>query len=443
MIDTKSSLFIHSSDFIFVLDEDGRVLIANPEATTRFKTSPIGRLLPDLTAGISKERMRRLIDPKTRSDVSRVILDFIVGDKSIAVSWAHHEYDAATKQHLLMCRPYISMSEVEMTRWQLSLESTSAGFWFWEIWADVMFFSERLETMLGYEPGELNPSFKTLQSLVHPEDTPKNRKEIDSFLAHKQDSFKIECRCRRKDGTYMWLRAMGSRAIDTSGHEIAVGWHFDIDEQKRTEEQLRRSEERSQHLLQSIPDLLFVFDRDGKYLEVQSSDEGKLIRPAAQVLGHYLHEFFDDAFTKKWLSYIHQALETEKPVVAEYDIDVPNGRTYFEGRLFPRGDGTVMAIIRDITARRIAERDARVITERFETFLRNAPATIFAFTVSPDGRAVYTYVAGRIREMFEVSAEDITGTDVMSSVKTSVHRQRRPPGGERSFKTQRRNDAAL
>jgi PAS domain S-box-containing protein len=84
--------------------------------------------------------------------------------------------------------------------------------------------------------------FDNLRSVVHPEDYPKRSRDWDTHVA-AAEPYDIEMRLRRADGVYRWHRSRRVPLRDANG--VIVNWYgagHDIDDQKRAEEALRRSE---------------------------------------------------------------------------------------------------------------------------------------------------------------------------------------------------------
>ena len=78
--------------------------------------------------------------------------------------------------------------------------------------------------------------------MTHPEDLPRVV-ELFTRSIVSGDPFEIELRARRFDGTYRWFQSRGLPLRDTNGQ--IVRWYnllIDIDERKRAEHELRRSE---------------------------------------------------------------------------------------------------------------------------------------------------------------------------------------------------------
>jgi PAS domain S-box-containing protein len=84
--------------------------------------------------------------------------------------------------------------------------------------------------------------FDNLSSVVHPEDYPERSRDWDTHVA-AAEPYDIEMRLRRADGVYRWHRSRRVPLRDANG--AIVNWYgagHDIDDQKRAEQALRRSE---------------------------------------------------------------------------------------------------------------------------------------------------------------------------------------------------------
>jgi hypothetical protein len=84
--------------------------------------------------------------------------------------------------------------------------------------------------------------FDNLRSVVHPEDYPQRSRDWDTHVA-AAEPYNIEMRLRRADGVYRWHRSRRVPLCDANG--VIVNWYgagHDIDDQKRAEQALRRSE---------------------------------------------------------------------------------------------------------------------------------------------------------------------------------------------------------
>lgn len=130
----------------------------------------------------------------------------------------------------------------------------------------------------------------------------------------------------------------------------------DISMQKESEEEVKRSEERLRTILKAIPDLIFLFDRDGYFLDYYTSDPAKMLLTPDGYSGHHLREFFPANVVEKVLHAFNESLETGDIQLLEYSFDQPNGNKFFEYRIVPAGPDEIIALATDISDRKKAEK---------------------------------------------------------------------------------------
>lgn len=131
-------------------------------------------------------------------------------------------------------------------------------------------------------------------------------------------------------------------------------------ELKTTVEHLAYSEEKNRQLLDALPDLYFILDPYGKYLELKHNNPDLLAEPADKLIGCYLNDLpFSDSFKKEVEVILSDVCENRKTAVTEYDITVPAGKRTFEARVFPYGKNNSLWICRDITEQKRTEEQLR------------------------------------------------------------------------------------
>jgi len=65
-------------------------------------------------------------------------------------------------------------------------------------------------------------------------------------------------------------------------------------EEKRTEDALRKSEERNRSILQVIPDIIIQTNGHGEYLDVRTSSEELLLLPKKELSGRNIKDLFPE-----------------------------------------------------------------------------------------------------------------------------------------------------
>jgi PAS domain S-box-containing protein len=125
-----------------------------------------------------------------------------------------------------------------------------------------LYMNQRLCDILGYSKEELlNLSFI---DITHPEDREVSQRKAADLLAGKIDSYSLEKRYLRKDGTQIWVNLTVTLQRDEQGRPLyGAGVVEDISERKRAEEALREQEAQLRNMIDSIDQLAWMARADG------------------------------------------------------------------------------------------------------------------------------------------------------------------------------------
>ena len=139
----------------------------------------------------------------------------------------------------------------------------------------------------------------------------------------------------------------------------------------RAETALRRHERRTSAILRAMPDLMFVLNRDGVYVDYHVRDERDLFAPPSQFLGRRVADIFPPEMAALFEHHMAKAFDSDEPVALEYALPMGDGERHYEMRLVRCDAESIITIVRDVTARHRSEaqlhkahaelaRDARV-----------------------------------------------------------------------------------
>lgn len=120
--------------------------------------------------------------------------------------------------------------------------------------------------------------------------------------------------------------------------------------------ELEASQRRYKVLLEAIPDIFFVIDKDGTYEDfvVKESDLFKI--EDADIIGRTIYDVgFPDNMANKIYNCIHSSLRNNSIESIEYSLNTPNGTFLYEMRLAKLSSNSVISVARDITKRKTAE----------------------------------------------------------------------------------------
>ena len=135
----------------------------------------------------------------------------------------------------------ITARYAERARYELSVSAARAGVWDWDVKSSTFVSNDYFHKMLGEEPVSNPLPLDYFFDRLHPEDVAYAAQEIEKAHSDRNYEYKIEFRFRCIDGSYKWLRSSGQVvAYDALNRPLRmIGQHFDIDHQKKIEEQLR------------------------------------------------------------------------------------------------------------------------------------------------------------------------------------------------------------
>jgi PAS domain S-box-containing protein len=128
---------------------------------------------------------------------------------------------------------------VSEERFALAVQGANDGIWDWDIVNHTLYWSPRMKELLGYADDELDVSYDTFESHLHPADGERTKATIEAHLKNG-GLYDVEQRLRTKSGEYHWFHARGQTLWDEEGNPIRmIGSSTDITERKRTEEKLK------------------------------------------------------------------------------------------------------------------------------------------------------------------------------------------------------------
>ena len=276
-------------------------------------------------------------------------------------------------------------------RLEQAIKGGNLAFWDLNLVTGVNFRNDRWFEVLGYKPGEINPSLESADEIVHPDDIKELRKRMTAHIEGKTPSYEMEVRFRAKSGNWVWIHSRG-QAVSRDSHGRAlrlVGTHLDITERKKAEDALREGQQRLELALKGgnlgFWDLIISTGetiRSPRYYEILGFEPGEmdstypntlqLIHPddapkAAEILAAHIDgktEFYETEFrakTKsgewKWVTARGQAVSRDE-----------HGKAL-----------RVVGTLADITERRKAEEALRESEERYRGLFENLNTAVSLF----------------------------------------------------------------
>jgi diguanylate cyclase (GGDEF)-like protein/PAS domain S-box-containing protein len=221
--------------------------------------------------------------------------------------------------------------------------------------------SDVLDEIFGIGP-DYDRSVEGWVELVHPDDRDDMAEYFRQEILGRDKLFDSEYRIvRQNDRAPRWVHGLGRVEPDESGKPVLMrGTIQDITDRKRTEADLRQSEELLQLFIKHAPASLAMFDRDMRYIAVSRRWCEDFNLRGSDILGRSHYEIFPD-IPPRWLSIHRRALGGETIKSDEDAFERSDGSVQYlrwEVRPWLTGTGALGGIIiftEDITARKRSE----------------------------------------------------------------------------------------
>ncbi len=141
-------------------------------------------------------------------------------------------------------------------RYALAARGANDGLWDWNLQANVVYFSTRWKSMLGYQESEIGDKPAEWFDRIHDADRERVTQEIAAHQAGSVPQFESEHRVLHKDGTFRWMLCRGLAVRNGSGTTSRMaGWQTDITEGKVSDP------------LTGLPNRLLFTDRVGRLIK--------------------------------------------------------------------------------------------------------------------------------------------------------------------------------
>lgn len=125
-------------------------------------------------------------------------------------------------------------------RFEIVAKATNDVIWDWSPETGRFWWSDQIQTLFGYRPGEVGADVSWWVDVIHPDDRGRVLGGLDQFFDGDGVAWSDEYRFRRADGSYAHVLGRGHVVRDDLGRpQRTIGANMDISERKRSEVEIR------------------------------------------------------------------------------------------------------------------------------------------------------------------------------------------------------------
>ena len=168
---------------------------------------------------------------------------------------------------------------------------------------------------------------------------------------------------------------------------------------------LAESNERNSALVEANPDLMFVFDRDGAFLDYHTTNPQSLLLRPEEFLNKNINEVFPGYLADITMHAITQLFETGEAHGYSYSIEGNGKKKHLEARMVKYGNNNALAIVRDLTDQKIAEEKLRQSQKTYLGIINSVSESIYV----QDENGIFLEVNDAAIASYGLKREEIIG----------------------------------
>jgi PAS domain S-box-containing protein len=155
----------------------------------------------------------------------------------------------------------------------------------------------------------------------------------------------------------------------------------------RQTKKLKESESHYRSLFVNNPDHVLWLSPEGGLLDYHPSSGETLIQNRSTLMDDHVFNGLPEELQKQFLEIIKETIENQEVRLFEFDLQVDGELRNYESRFISCENDKVIAFVRNITSRKMAEKELQESEKRYETLTKVTPVGIFRTDI--DGKTTF------------------------------------------------------
>lgn len=167
----------------------------------------------------------------------------------------------------------------ELAKYKALIKASNTGAWEYSpekkfFWCNAIYFSMLGRNIADFgKPGD-NDLEEAWYNLLHPDDRENAAETFNEYINNPVGQYENYFRMSHSDGSWVWIWSRGRllNNDDTQEGIVVIGTHVDITSHKQAEEVIQQERILLRTLIDSLPDVIFVKDADGRKIIANRAD---------------------------------------------------------------------------------------------------------------------------------------------------------------------------
>jgi PAS domain S-box-containing protein len=328
---------------IFIKDQNNICIFKNNFVSDRFDPDVINKLsVIEDTPGLS---LSRFITLKNKSGNERYceITTFRINDK---------DHDFYTGGIILDLTEKVEADRIKKEKdavFKSVFENSGLGILLHDFNGNILDCNPLFLKLLNYTTDELRQL--NIQDISHPADYINEQAAFSKALKVKtNDAVHLQKRFLAKNSEVIWTNITINIVKNELGNpQYALQLVENVTEKKIIRDALEKYEYRNKAIVTALPDLIFIIDKNGTYLDFSAGNTDDLAIEESLVIGSGITEVFTPDMASYVLEKINTCIRTGKQDSFEYELNLSGEKKSFEARIVKYDDNSVLGVVRNIT----------------------------------------------------------------------------------------------
>ncbi|MBD1865550.1 MULTISPECIES: PAS domain S-box protein [Trichocoleus] len=279
----------------------------------------------------------------------------------------------ASKRKIEQLNQRLAAESAEQLR--VALAAAYMSMWDWNLRTGDLSWSVGHEQLFGFAPGTFNGKYETFEACIYPEDREKLKQAVNRAIQNRTP-YQHEFRIVWPDGAVHWMEGRAQIVYDEMAQPVRMsGTVMNIDDRKKSETALERSEQQLRAIFDAEPECVKVITADGILLNMNAAGLFMLeAERLEQVQGQCVCSMVNPSHQQEFLEFTQWVAQGESGIL-EFEITGLKGtRRWLESHAVPLQTHNeqnepftyVLAVTRDVTERKRVEAEVKQLNAELE-----------------------------------------------------------------------------